>query len=86
MGIGSVSAPNSAFKGEQQSPIGRWRTSLSPEERAEFETLTVDLLQDLGYELSAKHASSFELTRMRTAYRMYFESKQFLKTRTPAGK
>jgi hypothetical protein len=86
LGIGSVSAPNTAFKGEQQSPIGRWRTSLSPEELAEFETLTVDMLADLGYELNAKHASSFELTRMRTAYRMYFESKQHLKTRTPAGK
>ena len=86
VGIGSVSAPNTAFKGERQSPVGRWRTSLSPEELAELETLTGDMLADLGYELNAKHATSFELTRMRTAYRMYFESKQYLKTKTPAGK
>ena len=86
VGIGSVSAPNTAFKGERQSPVGRWRTSLSPEELAEFETLTGDMLADLGYELNARHATSFELTRMRTAYRMYFESKQYLKTKTLAGK
>jgi hypothetical protein len=83
VGIGSVSAPNTAFKGEGQSPVGRWRTSLSPQELAEFETLTGDMLADLGYELNAKHATSFELTRMRTAYRMYFESKQYRKRRPP---
>jgi hypothetical protein len=86
VGIGSVSAPNTAFKGEQQSPIGRWKTSLSPKELAEFETLTGDTLVDLGYEVTTKKTSSFELARMRTAYRMYFEGKQYLKTKTPAGK
>jgi hypothetical protein len=86
VGIGSVSTPNTAFKGDQQSPIGRWRTALSPKDLEEFETLTGDTLADLGYELNAKPASSFELARMRIAYRTYFESKQFLKTKTPAGK
>jgi hypothetical protein len=86
VGIGSVSAPNTAFKGEQQNPVGRWKTALSPKELEEFETLTGDTLADLGYELNPNRASSFELTRMRMAYRTYFESKQFLKTKTPAGK
>ena len=86
VGIGSVSAPNTAFKGEQRSPIGRWQTDLAPAELADIETLTGDTLEDLGYELKTKASSSFELARMRAAYRVYFESKQFLKTRTPAGK
>jgi hypothetical protein len=75
-----------ASEGEQQSPIGRWKTSLSPKELEEFEALTGDMLGDLGYELNPNQASSFELARMRTAYRMYFENKQFFKTKTPAGK
>ena len=84
--IGSVSAPNTAFKGDQRGPIGRWKTDFSPEELATLEKLVGGTLLELGYELTTKALSCFELARFRAAYRLYFESKQYLKTRTPAGK
>ncbi len=86
VGIGSVSARNTAFKGDQRSPIGRWKTDLSQEELATLESLVGDTLQQLGYELSTKASSRFDLASMRAAYRLYFETKQYLKTGTPAGK
>jgi len=86
VGIGSVSARNTAFKDDQRSPIGRWKTDLSQEELATLESLVGGTLQQLGYELSTKGSRRFDLASMRAAYRLCFESKQYLKTRTPAGK
>jgi hypothetical protein len=86
VGIGSVRAPNTAFKDEQRSPIGRWKTDLAKEDLAVLEALTGATLKDLGYQLSTEAASSFRLRNMRAAYRLYFEIKQYLKTKTPAGK
>ena len=86
VGIGSVSAPNTAFQDDQRSPIGRWMTDLSQEDLATFEGLVGGTLEELGYELCMKGSSGFDLARMRAAYRLYFESKQYLKTRTPAGR
>ncbi|HKN73343.1 MAG TPA: hypothetical protein VJX30_20080, partial [Terriglobales bacterium] len=86
VGIGSVSARNTAFKDDQRSPIGRWKTDLSQEELATLESLVGGTLQQLGYELSTKGSGRFDLASMRAAYRLCFESKQYLKTRTPAGK
>lgn len=84
--IGSVSAPNTAFKDEQRSPIGRWKTDLCQKELETLESLVGATLQQLGYELSTKAPSLFGLARMRAVYRLYFETKQYLKTKTPAGK
>ena len=84
--IGSVTAPNTAYKGEQRSPIGRWKTDLSPEELATLESLIGGTLEQLGYELGTEGLRRTDLARMRAAYRKYFEIKQYLKTRTPAGK
>ena len=86
VGIGSMSARNTAFKDDERSPIGRWKTDLSQEELATLESLVGGTLQQLGYELSTKGAGGFDLASMRAAYRLWFESKQYLKTRTPAGK
>ena len=86
VGIGSVTKPNTAFEEGQQIPVGRWKTALSLQETATLESLVGRTLEPLGYELSTKAASRSDLARMRTAYRLYFESKQYLKTRTPAGK
>jgi hypothetical protein len=86
VGIGSVSKPNTAFNGEERSPIGRWKTDLSPAELTVLETLAGDTLDDLGYERSTRVPRSLDLARMRASYRVYFESKQYLKTKTPAGK
>ena len=86
VGIGSVTKPNTAFEEGQQIPVGRWKTALSLQETATLESLVGRTLEPLGYELSTKAASRSDLARMRTAYRLYFESRQYLKTRTPAGK
>lgn len=87
--VGSVTSPNTAFKDGQQSPIGRWKTGFSAADVNAFEGLVGGTLEELGYELSTTatcRRTRPDLARMRSAYRMYFESKQFLKTRTPAGK
>ena len=84
--IGSVAAPNTAFKDEQRSPIGRWKNDLPQEELATLEGLVGRTLESLQYELATKASSRSDLARMRAAYRLYFESKQYLKTRTPAGR
>ncbi len=88
VGIGSVSAPNTSFKGGQQeqfSPIGRWKTGYSPEDLSTLEGLIGGTLQDLNYELSAPQSPRSDLARMRTMYRAYFDSKLFLKAKTPLG-
>jgi hypothetical protein len=84
--IGSVTEPNTAFKNEQRSPICRWKSDLSQADLATLERLVGGTLEELGYELSTKTSSRSELERMRDAYRLYFEGKQYLKTRTPAGR
>jgi hypothetical protein len=61
-------------------------TDLSQEQLAILERLVGGTLEELGYEVGTKGSSRFDLARMRAAYRLYFESKQYLKTRTPAGR
>ena len=85
-GIGSVSKPNTAFPGDQRSPVGRWMTDFSHDDLAALETLVGPTLQRLGYELGTNPADNMGLRDMKSVYRAYFEGKQFLKTRTPAGK
>jgi hypothetical protein len=85
-GIGSLSAPNTAFKGDQRNPTGRWMTDLSEEELADLEGMVGVTLRQLGYALGAKTPDRFDLAKSRAVYRRYFEIKQFVKTRTPAGK
>jgi hypothetical protein len=86
VGIGSVSSPNTAFKDERRSPIGRWKTDLSDEELATLEGLIGGSLKNLGYELSTKGSSRSDLAAMRAAYRLYFETKFYIKTRTPLAR
>jgi hypothetical protein len=53
---------------------------------ATLERLVGATLQDLGYELGAKKSRHFDRARVRAAYRLYFDSKQYLKTSTPMGR
>jgi Sulfotransferase family len=93
VGIGSVSAPNTSFKGEparkeEFSPIGRWKSGYSPEDLAMFEGLVGNTLRDLGYQLVTQDKAGLErsdLRRMRALYRLYFDSKLYLKAKTPLG-
>lgn len=86
VGIGSVSAPNTAFKAEKRSPIGRWKTDLSEGELATLEGLIGGSLEQMGYELSTKRSNRLDLLAMRAAYRFYFDTKFYVKNRTPMGK
>jgi len=92
VGYGSVSAPNTSFK-EGSSvafhPAGRWKHSYTPENLAMFEGLVGGTLEALGYELGTKDRSVLDrasLRRMRATYLKYFDSKLYLKAKTPLGK
>ena len=54
-----------------------------------LEGLIGETLEELGYELGAnkdyRTQRPAELQRMRAMYRMYFDSKLYLKARTPLG-
>ncbi len=92
--IGSVSRPNTSFKDEGQSsgftPIGRWKKFYSPEQLSRFEELIGEGLQEFGYarlhegELESK--SGLKSRFFRAQYEAYFESKFYLRTRTPLGR
>lgn len=90
-GIGSVSAPNSSFgdgSKENFNPAGRWRTAYSDEELAMFEELVGRTLEENGYELATKDKNALNranLRRMRAVYRSYFDTKLYLKAKTPLG-
>lgn len=86
VGIGSVSKPNTVFQGESDSPIGRWQRRFSTEELNTIESLTGTTLASLGYSLRTRASRSQELSRLRSAYRMFFDTKLHLKTRTWLGK
>jgi len=92
VGIGSVSEPNTSFKGngdQNFSPVGRWKNSFPAENLEMFEGLIGGTLKDLGYPLAttdAKKLNRPELRRMRSAYKKYFDSKLYLKAKTPLGK
>ena len=84
--IGSVAAPNTAFKGESRSPIARWKTDLPSHELEVLESLIGDSLERNGYALASKASKQAEIARMKAAYRKYFATKLWVKTSTPIGK
>ncbi len=93
VGIGSVSEPNSSFVAESGNqefhPVGRWKDKLTPAQLVRFESLVGDLLQELGYSLSAARGEaheSFYVERMRKTYQLMFRAKHWLKNQTPLGR
>jgi len=90
-GIGSVSAPNTSFEDgskENFNPTGRWRSGYSAEELVMFEGLVGRTLEENGYELATKDREALnrpDLRRMRAMYRKYFDTKLYLKAKTPLG-
>jgi hypothetical protein len=91
-GIGSVSEPNTSFKdppGSNFNPLGRWKKGFTPEQLAMFESLVGNTLEELGYDLGTTDCKLLDrpdLKRMRGVYRRYFDSKLWLKAKTPLGK
>ncbi len=92
VGIGSVSAPNTSFKDgapEDFNPVGRWRDGYSDEELAMFEGLVCRTLEETGYDLATKDLDTrdrTDLRLMRSMYRTYFDTKLYLKAKTPLGR
>jgi hypothetical protein len=92
VGIGSVSQPNTSFKEDSEkefNPIGRWKNGFTPELLATFESLVGGLLKELGYALgtaSGDLPEDAKLQRMRASYKKYFDTKLWLKAKTPLGK
>lgn len=89
VGIGSVRAPNTSFEhGGTFNPVGRWRDGFSQGELATFEGLVGTTLVENGYELATvdKLPRRAGLNMMRTAYARYFDTKLFVKTKTPLGR
>ena len=91
VGIGSVSDPNSSFKeglSEGFNPSGRWKKGFTPKNLSMFEGLVGGTLKDLGYELGTTDQSELrraDLKHMRASYRLFFDSKLYLKAKTPLG-
>lgn len=91
VGIGSVSAPNTSFGSAPDgsfNPVGRWRSGYSDEELTMFEGLVGRTLEENGYELATANRDALhrpELGIMAATYRIYFDTKLYLKAKTPLG-
>lgn len=89
-GIGSVSEPNSSFSTDHDksfNPVGRWKKKMSAQQIVAFEDLIGDSLLELGYSLvSNSKGSSFRASRMRATYFAMFETKQWMRVKTPLGR
>ena len=86
-----MSEPNTSFKDSSGgfNPMGRWKKGFTPENLAMFEALVGTTLQELGYELGTSDRSLLDradMRRMRAIYRWNFDSKLWLKAKTPLGK
>ncbi len=81
VGIGSVREPNTSFKDDSGSPVGRWRKKISPENLAMFEALVGSTLKSSGYPLAGPEAavSQASVMRMRMFYRAYLSAKFWFK-------
>jgi hypothetical protein len=92
VGIGSVSEPNTSFKDAPDgefNPLERWRKQIAEQDLAMFEGLVGNTLEELGYTRGTTDRSQVkrqDLRFMRALYQRYFDSKLWLKARTPLGK
>ncbi len=92
VGIGSVTEPNTSFRTDSTqmfSPVRRWKTGYTREDLATMEGLIGDTLRDLGYELETNPGevkNLSKLKRMRAIYLRYFDTKLYLKAKTPLGR
>lgn len=83
--------PNSSFRSEEKTdfnPVERWRRHMTPGDLETMEQLVGGTLTELGYARggTATGRTSATLATTRTLYRALFDTKRFLKARTPAGR
>jgi hypothetical protein len=81
VGIGSVSQPNTSFKGDSGNPVGRWKEKMSREELGMFEEVVGPTLTNLGYPLAyaGPAPNPIAALRLRRFYRSYFDAKFWFK-------
>jgi hypothetical protein len=91
-GLGRISESNSSFRADTSagnvSPLQRWKQRMSRENVAAIEAAVGECLEENGYSLSipqAERRSNMRMSLQRTIYRKYFNTKRWLKKRTPAG-
>ncbi len=88
--LGRVREPNSSFGLEaKQSPVNRWKESLSPFQVVQIETLVGDCLEKSGYALTTtpeQRAPAFRHRILKSFYPAFLNLKQWMKTNTPAGR
>jgi len=91
--VGTLSDPNSTFKSEfdegRFNPVGRWKERLSTGHIAALEEVIGEQLVALDYRAAApmaKHGAGLGTKSFRAAYLAYFNSKLWLKTKTPFGR
>jgi hypothetical protein len=87
--VGELKNPNTSFKNnsEKFQPISRWKSKLGSHELQSLESTICPLLRELGYPLSGKNGSdNHTAQRLRTYYSLYFDSKLWLKSKTPLGR
>jgi len=87
-GIGSVSHPESSFKGATTpgdfKPVDRWRQKYLSEELGQFESLVGDCLEEFGYTLASdpsERRQSLSTVASRVFYTSQIESLHWLKGR-----
>jgi Sulfotransferase family len=86
VGYGSVTNPNTSFSDSGNetrfNPVGRWKTGLPAHQLDRLEAMISQTLAELGYPLSNGEnppPTSLLATFERSAYRGYFETKQWFK-------
>ena len=85
--IGSVSKPNTAFKGDCFSPKERWRLLTEPELKL-IEEFIAPTLKNLGYSLQCKGSVKPSLRRsmVKLQVELYLNTKYWLKYHTKFGR
>ncbi len=93
VGLGSVTNPNSSFRGDgketEAQTIGRWKANFTPEQVRNIESLQGDLLRDTGYTLATpaeKLRQPLAVRLMSFLYPLYFDFKFWLKSETPLAR
>jgi sulfotransferase family protein len=90
--IGTLREPNTSFTEELQSgefsPVGRWARHLTGGQVLELENLIGEALIEVDYPLfcCSRGNVAVRLKVMRAFYPMFYDMKQWLKTRTALGR
>jgi sulfotransferase family protein len=86
VGYGSVAKPNTSFYAESENaefnPVGRWKTTFTPEQLLRFERLVGKTLANLGYEPATNGSAvglSLSLRATRLMHLAYFRGKLIYK-------